>query len=65
MSFDGIPGRLRQLERALAPSGEVVVVIISSMTPEEIEEREQLIKLALAKRRKVQVVRINVGPAPA
>lgn len=61
MSFDGIPGRLRQLERALTPNGAVVVVFLPSDSPEDREAKEALLAKARARKREVVEMRISAG----
>lgn len=63
MSFDGLPGRLRQLERALAPSGVVVAVFLPSDSPEERAQKEAIITAARARGRELVEVRIGGGRA--
>lgn len=65
MSFDGLPGRLRQLERALSVSGALVLVFLPSDSPEDREAKEQLLAGARKRGREVVEVRINLGAMPA
>jgi hypothetical protein len=65
MAYDSAPSRVRALERALAPSGWVVAVLLPGDSAEERAAKLAIIEAAKSKRRDTLTVWIGCGQAPA